>query len=493
MKRLFPFILIFILSIFLIFITSNLFAKTRGIEVSVKTSKGNTIDLYHDSYALIVGNGNYINGWDPLPGAVKDVKEVSEALKRNGFKVDLKTDLTKEGFNRVFTEFVLKHGKDRNNRLLFYYAGHGHTEKMATGEELGYIVMVDAPLPEKDPVEFSILSVDMQSLVTQAKRIKAKHVLFIFDSCFSGTVLNLRDRVTPNVISDNVKLPVRQFITAGRANESVPDYSVFKQCFLDILEGRDDEPIRDGYLTGEELGLYLKTKVPSYNKNQHPQYGKIKDPKLDKGDFVFVLSSSGVGGVAPVKTDKVDTELDAVRKQLEKERQELERLKIELERTKLEAERKRIEEEKGKLLTKKTKKYASISPEVSKPKVIDRDRHFIKYVTGVVYDKKTGLEWVAGPDRNTTWYEAKSWVENLNVAGGGWRMPTRAELKTLYKKEIGSRNMTPLFKTTGWWIWSYETKGSSSAWYFSFLDSYENWSARDRSDYHRGFSVRSRK
>ena len=49
----------------------------------------------------------------------------------------------------------------------------------------------------------------------------------------------------------------------------------------------------DGYVTGEELALYLKTKVPQYNKAQHPQFGKIRDPRLDKGDFVFVLAGSG--------------------------------------------------------------------------------------------------------------------------------------------------------------------------------------------------------
>ena len=82
---------------------------------------------------------------------------------------------------------------------------------------------------------------------------------------------------------------MRQFITAGRANEPVPDRSVFKTAFLDLIDGRAAEPFRDGYITGAELGLYLKNQVPIYNEAQHPQYGKIRDPKLDKGDFVFVL------------------------------------------------------------------------------------------------------------------------------------------------------------------------------------------------------------
>ena len=269
--------------------SANLLATQRGIKVSAKTQDGKTIPLYSESYALVIGNGNYVNGWDPLPGAIRDVKDVARALEENGFNVILKTDLTKAEFTKIFGNFCYQYGRGKNNRLLFYYAGHGHTQKMFTNEDLGYLVMVDAPVPEKDPMGFRFSSVDMQAIVTEAKMIKSRHVLFMFDSCFSGSILNLRERVVPESISDSVSLPVRQFITAGRANEPVPDHSIFKQAFLDLLEGRDKEPIPDGYITGEELGLYLKNKVPEYNPMQHPQYGKIKDIRLDKGDFVFVL------------------------------------------------------------------------------------------------------------------------------------------------------------------------------------------------------------
>ena len=108
-------------------------------------------------------------------------------------------------------------------------------------------------------------------------------------------------------------------------------------------------------------------------------------------------------------------------------------------------------------------------PNVETTKVIGKDRWFVAYNNGVVYDKETGLEWYAGPDRDTNWNEAKSWVENLTIVGGGWRMPTWKELKTLYIKGEGGRNMTPLLKTTGWWVWSGKTKGSSSAWLHGLL------------------------
>jgi Caspase domain/Protein of unknown function (DUF1566) len=465
MKKLIPIITLILFTITLSSIQTSQ-AASRGLKISVSTQEGTNIDLYKDSYALIVGNGNYTNGWDPLPGAVRDVKEVADALERNGFNVKLMTDLTKDGFNREFAEFVIKHGRDKNNRLIFYYAGHGYTQKMANDEKLGYLVMVDTPAPETNPVGFSIKSVKMQSLVTDAKMIQAKHVLFIFDSCFSGTVLNLRDRITPNAISDNIKLPVRQFITAGRANESVPDYSVFKQCFLDILEGRDEEPIKDGYLTGEELGLYLKTKVPSYNKFQHPQYGKIKDPKLDKGDFVFLLGKANPEKSTTQLTTSTDAEkqkLSKAREEIERERRELEQLRLEFEKKKLIEDRKRLEDEKKAALARKTSKYEKKEPlEINDSEETD-DSRFIVYKEGVVADMQTNLMWSTEDNgKDITWNKAKRYCEKFQRGGySDWRMPTIRELQTLYdsglfsnKKQPFIAKVTQKIKLSDQFVWS---------------------------------------
>ena len=273
----------------LLIATTDLFPQ-RGMSVTIRTESGEEFALYKDSYALVIGNGAYPvkNGWNPLPGAVKDVKEVAEVLENHGFNVTLKIDVTKSEFNEAFSKFIYEFGKDPDNRLLFYYAGHGYTTKAATGEDLGYLVMLDTPSPT-NAAKFDLYSVDMVKFVSDSKKIHAKHVLFMFDSCFSGTVLNLRNRVTPSHITDRIKNPVRQFITAGRADEPVPDRSEFKKAFLNILEGRVEEPTPDGYLTGIELGDYLYRTVPKFSQGQHPQHGKIHDQQLNTGDFVFVL------------------------------------------------------------------------------------------------------------------------------------------------------------------------------------------------------------
>ncbi len=126
---------------------------------------------------------------------------------------------------------------------------------------------------------------------------------------------------------------------------------------------------------------------------------------------------------------------------------------------------------------------------------IDENR-FIANNSGVIKDTKTGLEWYAGPDESTTWDGAKRLVANLNndeFAGGGWRMPTKEELKTLYQEGVGTRNMTPLLKTTGQLVWSGKTEGSVWAWDFNFSTGSEGWANRGYSYDKRGFAVRSRK
>ena len=136
---------------------------------------------------------------------------------------------------------------------------------------------------------------------------------------------------------------------------------------------------------------------------------------------------------------------------------------------------------------------ASFSDAADKAKIMAKDDQYVSYENGIVYDEKTNKEWLAGPDKYITWDEAKAWVESLSVEGGGWRMPTKEELQSLYKKGAGECNMTPLLKTTGWRVWSGETEDESTAWYFNFYDGDYTWGTRESEGNPRVFGVRSRK
>ena len=125
-------------------------------------------------------------------------------------------------------------------------------------------------------------------------------------------------------------------------------------------------------------------------------------------------------------------------------------------------------------------------------RVVRHDGEHVAYANGIVGDIETGLEWKVGPDRATTWEEAGSWVQSLDLDGGGWRMPTMEELDDLYDYDAGTRNMTPLLETTGWRIWSGETLGSSEPWPLHFHNRDQYWPRRVDSSISRAFAVRSR-
>jgi hypothetical protein len=104
----------------------------------------------------------------------------------------------------------------------------------------------------------------------------------------------------------------------------------------------------------------------------------------------------------------------------------------------------------------------------------------------IITDNLTGLEWYVGPDQDTNWYQARAWVQGLKVGGGGWRLPIRDELKSLYIKDKVPSDVGWFFKTTGGYIWS----GESSAWRCGFGGGSEYY-RRDYSRDRRAFAVRS--
>jgi formylglycine-generating enzyme required for sulfatase activity len=296
---------LFVIIIFFFRHCPEAFTQERGVQLVQVSIDGKQVTLYDQSHALVIGMSNYLN-FDKLPGVIDDVNAVKTALEAQGFNVVVEMNLTSDQMEKAFSNFIGTYGQDRENRLLFYYAGHGYSFKTSYGEELGYLVPVDAPVPTKNNMGvFQAKCFEMAQIEIQAKNIQSKHALFLFDACFSGSLFE-NTRAVPEYINHNTMLPVRQFITSGTANETVPDRSLFRRQFTAALDGEADED-KDGYITGTELGSFINKKVTNYSHDaQHPQYGKIRNPHLDKGDFVFVLKSTGTQQLNLIHTGKLE-------------------------------------------------------------------------------------------------------------------------------------------------------------------------------------------
>jgi len=246
------------------------------------------LSSYSGSYALLIGESQYTNGWDSLETIPGELQKVEDVLKKRNFHVEKYLNLDAEQLRARFRTFINQYGFEKNNRLLFFFGGHGHTRKYQSYDK-GYIVPVDAPLPDSNLRGFRQKAVSMDQVYAWAKEIEVNHALFVFDSCFSGTILKVRSgESVPPYIEESTAEPVRQFITGGKANEKLPAKSVFTPAFVNALRLSKGDLNKDGYATGFEICYYLKNEVPKH-WSQHPQCGTIRDYELSQGDFVFVV------------------------------------------------------------------------------------------------------------------------------------------------------------------------------------------------------------
>ena len=253
-----------------------------------------------ESHALVIGMANYRRppgkaGWSSLAGVAADVKEVSSTLQTLGFQVESHQDLTGQQLAATLRAFVDAHGLAIDNRLLIYFAGHGESLTNTYGATMGYLVPVDAPAPAADRDGFLRVALSMNEVESLSRRIQSRHALFVFDACFAGTIFSVMRGNSTAAIDYLSSAPVRQFITAGDEHQQVPDASVFRRQFVAGLtapHGLNADLNHDGYVTGTELGEFLFENVKRYRKQaQTPRYGKLGDPVLNRGDFLFRLAA----------------------------------------------------------------------------------------------------------------------------------------------------------------------------------------------------------
>ena len=271
-----------------IYLASILAAWAQAKYLNIYDKSGRPAVIYNQSHALIIWAGEYQSQhWDRLSNIQSESRDVKAALIRQGFKITTLSNPKGQQLRQGIQAFINNYGYEAENRLVIYFAGHGWTRDNGAG----YLVPVDAPDPAENPQreqEFLKVALAMNQIESWARQIEAKHVLFVFDSCFSGAFFKQRSSLGhPKYVQSIMNKPVRQFLTSGDAHQKVPAKSIFSPLFIRALEGEADL-MEDGYVTGSELGLYLKQNLSSYTKmEQKPQFETIRDPNLDQGDIVF--------------------------------------------------------------------------------------------------------------------------------------------------------------------------------------------------------------
>ena len=403
--------------------------------------------------ALLIGNSHYTHGGS-LPNPVNDVRAIKKALEGLGFTVMKYEDCSQKTMKRSMDKFG-QNLKDKDVGL-FFYAGHG---VQVNGHN--YLLPVDAKLDSANDAEYDC--------------VRADRVLGKMESAGSRTNIVILDACRDNPFERSWR---RGSQGSGLAFMNAPSGSLIAYSTAPgktALDGRDDnspytsallQHITTPNITIIEMFQGVRSTVMNSSGNKQIPW----ESTSLRGNFYFTKQGT-------------DNRFKEEQARLEQERREFEQAKAEFERRQTESQNQRIE------VASVPSKPSSSRPTSSTPNVINRDGIYVAYANGNVKDTRTGLEWKVGPDKNTNWNEARSWVQSL---GGDWRMPTTDELNTLYEKRKGDRNMTHLLKTTGWWVWSGDTRGSSKANIFLFYHGSRLWNNRSNTDAGRAFAVRSR-
>ena len=247
-------------------------------------------------YALVIGNEDYEedNAFPDLTTPHEDAEEVARVLSTQfGFKTEIEVsgkphslllkDASRNDINRSLN--LLRRNLTKYDVLIIYYAGHGEIL-----EETGDAFWV--PVDGRHDEDTSWLAAD--DLRRALKRMKARSVLIVADSCFSGAMSRAPRELRyfdpenrERALKKAAELQSRVFMTSG-GEEPVQDvdrldsgHSPFAGAFLhglrtmahDVFSTRELFDVVYGYVYG--------------NNPQEPQFRQLKDSGHLGGDFVF--------------------------------------------------------------------------------------------------------------------------------------------------------------------------------------------------------------
>ena len=236
-------------------------------------------------YALIIGNNDY-EYWDDLTSPINDVTAIAKILK-DKYKFEIRNEFLLKNANRNTIEeafFKMNEILTEEDYLLIYYAGHG--QKNPSIQKAYWI-----PTNAKESFDRNWIST---SFVTEMiGTFKARHVLLMVDSCFSGILKGDDDTISdiegdskdPVVLRKWLNRKARLYISSG-SNEPVLDtsgdgtHSLFAKKFLDILENNNDNIISRDVYGG--IDRFVQARA-----SQRPKYKIIKETGDNEGMFIF--------------------------------------------------------------------------------------------------------------------------------------------------------------------------------------------------------------
>ena len=251
----------------------------------------NTIIVNGEKKALLIGI-NYTGTQNELFGCINDVNCIKERITEEGFNnISIMTDITslKATKNNILNEFKnLLVNSQTGDLLFFLYSGHGsYTLDRNNDETTGYDQLIV-------PCDFNAIVDDELKSIIQAN-LKPNVTLFaMFDSCFSGSVLDLRYQYMDSLNYDNYTENIKETETKGNVFmiSGCSDYQTSADAFINnkangamtwsLLEALKQNP----NCSWRELVKSMRNLLKTSEFDQIPQFTSGTFENIDTQVFI---------------------------------------------------------------------------------------------------------------------------------------------------------------------------------------------------------------
>ena len=272
-------------------VINNLTNKYNSDILVIQQFIPNQIIINKNKKALLIGI-NYTGTTNELYGCINDVNSIKERIISKGFtNINTITDLTtqKPNKNNILLEFKnLLINSQAGDLLLFFYSGHGS-------------YTLDKNRDETDGRDEMIIPSDLKGITDDElktiiqQNLKQDVTLFaMFDSCFSGSVLDLRYQYLDSLNYDNYTQNDKDDITIGNVfmisgctdNQTSAD-SVFNNkangaMTWALLQSLNQNPGK----SWREIVKYMRDILKKTNFSQIPQFSSGKFIDIDTPVFI---------------------------------------------------------------------------------------------------------------------------------------------------------------------------------------------------------------
>jgi len=201
------------------FLIQNYYATINNLKtnlnkniVIIQNFVPSALKINNKKYALIIGI-NYTGTPNELYGCINDANSIKDYLTSKGINnFNFITDLTnkpasKNNILSALTNILQQAGS--GDSIFLFYSGHGSYTLDRNGDETtGYDQLIV-------PCDFNMIVDDELKIIIQSNLKKDVTLCAMFDSCFSGSVLDLKYNFMDSLNYDNYTENNKQLETNG--------------------------------------------------------------------------------------------------------------------------------------------------------------------------------------------------------------------------------------------------------------------------------------